>query len=352
MKNFKIIKYTVFLIAIISFIAISFITYDLITEEKNRLFKLDFTNKSDIISSYGTLLSSLLSFLSILFVIYALINQKNDQIQKEQKEILNFKKGLLENYRVLIYYLKTLSETLEELNIALKLHIEDEKNNPTITNHLLFQNNKNFSRIIEMDVKSIFVAFQNIYPDKNKERDFVNLYKYIDFYSELYNNVNHDHEQTRKFKYDKLVELSFEILDIYDKKSDMIDGYKDEFPNIYLNKPWVEVANKSILDYYKYIEQCEINQEQCSYDYISSKIFSTFIDSALNLRNTIGYGQHGEQEILRRISKLRKKLSFIRNRVINNAQYLENLRLEYLDESSIHLKEFKELIGQLEKSIQ
>lgn len=351
MKNFKLITIVIFIISLISFCSIIYITTDLITDEKYRLFKIDFKNKSDIINSFGTLVSGLLSFLSILFVIYALMSQKNDQISKENKTLVSEKENLLENFKVFLYYLKSLVNTLEELNVNLKIYTENEIKNPTINNALLISINKNFIRIVDMDVKSTFMSFQNIYNYESKEKDFVKLYKMIDFYSVLYFGIQEDYEKTKNFRYDKLVEFGFETLELYNKKTDMIDDYKLEFPNIYKIKPWVEIASKSIGDYYKYIEDCEKKMKQHDFDYISDKVFTPFINSALDLRNSIGYFNHGEQEVLRMTSTLRKKLFYIKTRVINNAETLENTRVEYLQNDSVHLIELKSLIQKLEHAI-
>ncbi|MGX5685682.1 hypothetical protein ACWKWW_14060 [Chryseobacterium cucumeris] len=350
MKHFKQITVSVIIIAILCFILIIFFTYNVIAEEPNRTFKLDFINKFDIISSYATLISGLLTFLSILFVIYALVSQKNEILEKENSERKQEQKDLLEHYNVLLYYLKTLLDSLETLNESLKEYTKFELINPTINNALLIEINKNFTRIVDMDVKSTFKSFQSIYKTQNNEIDFVNLYKYIDFYSELYFSVKKDYEDTKKFKYDKLVEYGFEVLELYNKKADMIDSYKDEFPTIYLHKPWVEKVNKSINDYYKYIDDCERTKQQNNFDYISENIFKTFIESALALRANIGYQGHNEKEILRMTSTLRKKLFYIKSRIYNNAETLENIRSTYIDGDSEHLKKFKELIQNIEKS--
>ncbi|SIT98955.1 hypothetical protein SAMN05660493_03317 [Epilithonimonas bovis DSM 19482] len=351
MKHFKKVTIAVFLIAIIIFALIIFFTSNVVFEEPNRTFRLDFTNKSDIISSYATLISGLLTFLSILFVIYALVSQKNEIVEKENNEKKLIQKDLIENFNVLIYYLKSLLDSLNLLNKTLKEYTTEEFKNPTINNALQIEINKNFTRIVDMDVKTTFKAFKSIYHEKSNENDFVNLYKYIDFYSELYYLVKADYESTKQFKYDKLVEYGFEVLDLYNKKADMIDGYKDEFPGIYKHKPWVEKASKSINDYYKYIEDCEKNKRQNDFDYISDKIFKVYIESALSLRDNIGYGKHNEKEILRLISTLRKKLFYIKGRIYNNAETLENIRVEYLDEKSEHIIKFRNLVEKIEVAV-
>lgn len=348
MKNYRLYKTLVITISFIAFIAIFKITTDLILEEHSRIFELDFINKSDVISSYGTLISGLLTFLSILFVIFALISSKNEQIQKEEKEKSETRKNLSETYNVLVYYLKTLIGTIDELNLNVQKYVESEKKNPTINNALLFNINKNFVRIIEMDTKSVFMSFQEFYQEESKEKDFVNLYKMIDFYSDLYFAIREDYEKTKNFKYDNLITLGFEILDLYNKKADLIDGYKKEFPTIYIHKPWVEISSKSIGSYYKYIDDCEKKKIQTDFDYISNSIFKTFIESALRLRESIGYGNYGEQEILRIISTLRKKLFYIKQRVYHNADSINITREEYLDENSPILKEFRSLIQKME----
>jgi hypothetical protein len=349
MKHFKKITFFVILIAVFFFALIVYFTSNVIFEEANRTFTLDFTNKSDIISSYATLISGLLTFLSILFVIYALISQKNEIIEKENNEKKLLQKNLIENFNLLIYYLKSLLDSLDLLNKTLKEYTTEELKHPTINNALQIEINKNFTRIVDMDVKTTFKAFKTIFKEQNNENDFVNLYKYIDFYSELYYLVKTDYENTKQFKYEKLVEYGFEVLDLYNKKADMIDSYKDEFPGIYLHKPWVEKANKSISDYYKYIEECEKNKQQNDFDYISDKIFKVYIESALTLRDSIGYGKYNEKEILRITSTLRKKLFYIKSRIFNNAETLENLRVEYLDDKSKHILEFKKLVEKIEQ---
>ena len=88
MNKSKFLK--LFLIALISivFLFLVLITINLANEtEKWKFLGLDFNNKNEIISSYGSLIGGILSFLSILFVLVSLIQQQ-EQIRNEKEEKL------------------------------------------------------------------------------------------------------------------------------------------------------------------------------------------------------------------------------------------------------------------------
>ncbi len=347
MKHFAIYKKFLIAFSIISFLTIIYVTIDVVNEEESIVYDIDFANKSDVISSYATIVYSILTFLSIIFVIYALLEQKNSTLKKEFEERYAENKKLIESLKLLSNYLKTFISSVNEMDKELKEYILKERKQPTISNILHFTVNKNFSRVIEMDVQSIYKAFQVFNKDPNWEKDFVRLYKLIDFYNDLFIELKDNNKNHKDSKVKELKKISQEILNIYNKKIDLIDNYKKEFPTIYNNKPWVEIANKSVLKYYAYLGECEKYNKQTDFEEVS-KILEEFLQNGLKLRESIGLDKYESKKIMRKCSNVRKKIFWIKSDALHYVNDLEKYHEIYFIDANHNIAEFNSLIQRID----
>ena len=86
MKEIKLYKKFLIVATALILLFLIYLTADVIGETKNwKYFDIDFENKNNIVSGYGTLIGGILSFLSILFVLFGLLEQRL-QILKEKKD--------------------------------------------------------------------------------------------------------------------------------------------------------------------------------------------------------------------------------------------------------------------------
>lgn len=137
----------------ITIIGILFLTIQAIyATEDWAWFKMDYTGKEGVISSYGTLIGGVLAFLSILFVLFQVYEQR-EQIEQDKRAA---EQKIVEEYKNIFKLLSSfLASVLRDINHngkKLKDFCEAELKNPTLSNQTYFTVNNNFSRIIEMDL--------------------------------------------------------------------------------------------------------------------------------------------------------------------------------------------------------
>ena len=90
MNKLRLYKKILIGITLVVFLLILIFTIDVIRETPNRSFlDIDFQNKNNIVSAYGTLIGGILAFLSILFVLFGLLEQRleilNEKAEKEEE---------------------------------------------------------------------------------------------------------------------------------------------------------------------------------------------------------------------------------------------------------------------------
>ena len=169
MKEIKIFKNILKIIIGLVFILIVLITVNLIDETEDwELFGIDFQNKDEIVSSYGTLIGGILSFLSILFVLISLLEQR-EQILKEKLEVIEAEKlELLNKLKLLSSFFKSSIDNIKLQGEEMKKFYVSEKEFPSKMNKMYFTTNKNFTRVIDLDTSSIYKAI-NFNFGKNKD---------------------------------------------------------------------------------------------------------------------------------------------------------------------------------------
>ena len=145
----KIIKWVFWL----TLALIVFLTFQAIYETDNwKLFDVDFNTRDHIISAYGSLIGGILAFLSILFVLYQVYEQR-EQIIIERQDIANDKQQDLKDRLLLLSnYLKTLENDIVKHGERMEVFYKSEKDKPSAMNTMYFNTNKNFERVIEMDI--------------------------------------------------------------------------------------------------------------------------------------------------------------------------------------------------------
>ncbi|CAM3081750.1 hypothetical protein DRF59_06775 [Chryseobacterium flavum] len=345
MKRFIFYRNFIIVISIIIIIFILIVTFQLIDNEPQRVYEIDFNGKQAEISAYASLIGSLLSFLSIAFVIYTIIYQKNESIVIEKTKVTDEKDDLKKRLQLVVNHIESFINSLEEMNKQITIYIEKEKKAPSQVHTLYFNVNKNFSRIISNDPQSIYNALKALSPNPNQDFEilFSELFKYLDFYNDLLIELKKNNKSYKKEKFKKLENLGEEILDLYNMKADLITNYKRAFPGIHHIKPWVEKVNKSIEKYYKYLEHCAKKNEQNDIDYLNETVFKEFIEGANFTIKATGPDEYGGMEIMQKLSQIRKHLYFIKSNVFVYLEDLEHYQNEYLKDESNGIVELKSI---------
>jgi hypothetical protein len=352
-KNMKKINYYKIILIIITLTIILLIvifTIDVITETKNPIpFDIDFENKNNIVSAYGTLIGGILAFLSILFVLFGLLEQRqiisNENILKEKE----YKEELLDKLKLLSSYFNSTIIDLKKQGAILNKYSIQEQESPSEMNRMLFTSNRNFTRIIDMDPLSIYKAMRiNFITNKNWENTYLNIYSIFDFYSQGLQELKHKYESQIRFKVKQQRKITFKIRELLNECTKLTDEYKIESPDDYLNKEWVIFINEFTKRYYDYLTNCKKNNEVTNLRIVSDSLLLPFLNNLEVLRNNPGLEKPICQKIIMTSSNIRKDISEIEFHCVYYAKDIEKQFKEYFSDDNEQINELKKIKKQID----
>ena len=352
MKKIKLFKKTLIFIIILVLISITIITVDLIRDNKNwKLLAIDFKNKSDIISSYGTLIGGILSFLSILFVLISLLEQRQQILEEKAETLRNEENELLDKLKLLSSFFKSAIDNIKLQGEELKQFYIKEKENPSQMNKIYFTTNKNFTRIIDIDPSSIYKAIKsNFKNDDEWEKMFLNIYSIFDFYSEALKDLRDKYQSQINFKVEEQKKISDDLRKLLNIGANLIDDYKINIGPDYLNYPWCNLINEFTPEYYGYLKECEDNKTATDLRIVSDELLLPLIENAMIIRQSYGYDIYGSRLIVNLSSDIRKRINEVEAHCKYYAEDIENLYLKYFideNENILKIKDFKSKIDKL-----
>jgi large-conductance mechanosensitive channel len=345
MNKIRLYKKILIGITVVVFLLILIFTIDVIRETPNRSFlDIDFQNKDNIVSAYGTLIGGILAFLSILFVLFGLLEQRLQIItEKAEKEEEN-KQELIDQLKLLSSYFKSTIDDILAQGKTFSEYSQKEQDSPSEMNTMHFTANKNFTRIIDINPLSIYKAIRtNFQTDENWEKMFLNIYSIFDFYSDGLRELKEKYESQIAFKVKEQRKISFKIRTLFNHNSTLIDKYKTKHPKKYMSYPWVKLSNEFTSQYYAYLEDCKANDEPSNLRIISDNFLLPFLTEAMKLRDDPGYEKPICRKLVVSASNIRKDISEIEFRCIHYARDIEKQFNEYFSEENKHLKELKRL---------
>jgi len=346
--NYKIAKNIITCTAIGIIILIIVFVCDVINEVPDwKWFNIDFS--SSRVSNFGTLISGLLSFLAILFVIYNIIEQREiinrNEIRLQEDEDNDHKSRILIMNNLLNLMLREIKQIGIEMNGFHKKEVEK----PTITNLMNFTPNNSFKRLSNIDYHKNYETFKYLFQsEEDWEKNFSNLYNYIDFYTESIQEIQSKNIYHNKDKYErqqeindlcqKLTKLCSKQINIYLK----IDGREK-----YLSNKWVQLCNNLIPVYYEYLQKCQDNKELTDFRIISDEIILPFLKNAVEIRKEYGLDEHHSEKLFNLGAEIRKKIF---NLEYFSLQYAENIKIyhdKFYNSKSESYIEFKILIDNI-----
>lgn len=343
-RNYKLIKRGIIITSILFGSLLVLFTVDVINEVPDwAWFQINFD--SSRVANYGTLISGLLSFLAILFVIFGIAEQREQlEIEKNERDgevIQDYKNRL----KLLNSLLVKIIDDISEQGKRMKDFFEAELQNPTQPNMTHFSANKSFNRILEMDYLMNYQSIEHFFgTEENWEKMFLNLNSNVDFYSEClveHRQKYQNHVEDKVKRHQEIASLCAEFLDNCVK---IIEKYRSELGvEDYFNEEWVIVFNNFVPAYYEYMEECARNRESTNFRKLSDDFFLPFLQTAMNLRNDIGFDSYGSQEQVNLASKIRKKIYEVE---MYSLQYANNIKYyyeEYFDEECESYKNFKSI---------
>lgn len=351
MKKIKLYKNILTFIIIVVFISLSIITIDLITDNKNwKFLAIDFENKSDIVSSYGTLIGGILTFLSILFVLISLLEQRQQILDEKLEIITNEKNELLDKLKLLSSFFKSAIDNIKIQGEEFKQFYLKEKENPSQMNKMYFTTNKNFTRIIDIDPSSIYKAIKSNFKNDNEwEKMFLNIYSIFDFYAEALKDLREKYQSQINFKVEEQKKISDDLRKLLNIGANLIDEYKINIGADYLNYPWCNLVNEFTPEYYGYLKECDDNKVATDLRVVSNELLLPLLENAMIIRQNFGYDIYGSRLIVNISSDIRKRINEVEANCKYYAEDIENQYLKYFSDGNENILKIQELKTKFEK---
>ncbi len=331
----------------ITVVLIVFLTFQAIYETDNwKLFDIDFNTRDHIIAAYGTLLGGILAFLSILFVLYQVYEQREQIILEKQDAENEKKQDLKDRLLLLSNYLQTLQKDIVVHGERMETFYKAEKENPSTMNTMYFNTNKNFERVIEMDILSNFKAFQLYFcADGNDwQKEFVNLYETADFYNEAFKDLKKKYESHINDKVAKQKQIANNMMELLNANAKLVDDYLNKYGHEeYLSKPWSTLINEYNPTHYAYLEEVQEAKEVPDFRHISDNLILPFIKSAMDIRREIGFDEFGSRNIIELASTIRKKIWDVEVYSIQYAEDIEKQFNAYFCSDNKYINELKDI---------
>ncbi len=349
MSKIRFYKKILIVITIVVILLILIFTIDVIRETPNRSFlDIDFQNKGNIVSAYGTLIGGILSFLSILFVLFGLLEQRLQIITEKSEKKKENEQELIDQLKLLSSYFKSTIDDILAQGKTFSEYSQKEQDSPSEMNTMHFTANNNFTRIIDMNPLSIYKAIRtNFQTDENWEKMFLSIYSIFDFYSDGLRELKEKYESQIAFKVKEQRNISFKIRTWLDNNSTLVDKYKAKYSKKYMSYSWVKLSNEINSQYYAYLDECETSNLR----FISNNFLRPFITEAMKLRSDPGYEKPICRKLVVLASNIRKDISEIESNCIHYARDIEKQFEEYFSEENKHLKELKKLKLSIDKKL-
>ncbi|MCB0463337.1 MAG: hypothetical protein KDC81_11590 [Flavobacteriaceae bacterium] len=336
-------------------VLIVFLTAQAIYETDNwKLFDMDFNTRDHIISAYGALIGGVLAFLSILFVLYQVYEQR-EQILIEKQEATEEKvQDLRDRLLLLINYLTTLNKDIVAHGNRMEVFYKAEQDHPAAMNTVYFNVNKNFERVIEMDVLSNFKAFQHFFGNTSEDwqKLFINLYELAEFYNEAFKDLKRKYESHINDKVKTMKGIAVDMHNMLNAIARLVDDYRDKYgQEDYLKHSWSHLVNEYTPAHYAYLEEVKEKGDVPDFRYIADNLLFPFIKTAMDIRSNEGYDDMGSRDIIEVASTIRKKIWEVEEYSTQYAGDIEKQYNNYFCPDNESLKELMEIKSKIESKI-
>ena len=347
----KIIKWVFWL----TLALIVFLTFQAIYETDNwKLFDVDFNTRDHIISAYGSLIGGILAFLSILFVLYQVYEQREQIIIERQDAANDKQQDLKDRLLLLSNYLKTLEKDIVKHGERMEVFYKSEKDKPSAMNTMYFNTNKNFERVIEMDILSNFKAFQAFFSEdaEDWQKQFVNLYEISDFYNEAFKDLKKKYTFHIEDKVSKQKQIASDMMELLNANSRLVDDYRIKLGAAdYLTKPWSILINEYTPTHYAYLQEVQDAGEVPDFRHISDNLLLPFIQAAMDIRRDEGYDDLGSRNIIELASTIRKKTWDVEVYSLQYADDIEKQFNNYFNPDNDSINELKEIKAKIDAKL-
>ncbi|WP_421824305.1 hypothetical protein [Flagellimonas oceanensis] len=348
-------KKVIWIVGLAIILIIGFVTFKAIYENPNwEWFNLDFTKRTDLITSYGTLIGGLLAFLSTLVVAYGLVDQNEKLLisknEERQREIIGYRDNLI----LLSSFLTSIIDNIQNQGKTLNKFIQSELKNPTLANVTGFSVNKNFERIIEMDYSMIYKSIRHFMHDQQEwEKEFLNMYSVLDFYKEIIPHIMVNYQSQQAEKTQRKNEISDLVNDFLFNLSEVRNEIIVHSSEVERRKnQWFKVIDEFHSNYQLYIEEMKKGRDKESdLSLLRNEYFLPFHENLVKIKKGNWPEKFNESTLIDVVGalsiKIQKLEGFSRNYILN----LKDTYKNYLYPSSENLVKLKRLKSKIDRSI-
>ncbi len=300
---------------------------------------VNFTETGQIGDTIGGILNPFIALVGILLTFLAFYMQiKANQIQitqfeeglRKDKEIRNAieKKDLYNKLSLLKTDLLAIQHDVKTKADNLKSYYEKEKESPFESISLMRTPSKNYGRILAIDRLSVYNAFNMFLSHReNWISDFSNLYNILEFLPEFFKTIYQKYEHHVQDKFKTKMDVRTNLIKLMDSLANLINDYlADNSEEDYLDFPASNLANLTIKQYYKVIEE-DFDEDgnstrETDFSKIDETVLIPFMKEVFKQRKEPNFDRRLET-IVETAGNLRKQISLVKQRSIEFAHVVE-----------------------------
>lgn len=362
-STYKNVSYSIIGIFLVVVIILVFITLDATLEPKSWLFfDLDFSEKDNVIASYGGLLSALLSFITILFLILDISYQRrNKSLEEEQHKRIKIQE-FHDNLNIITLFIDELKKDTLEMHKGASEFVKHEKNQPDEMNRMQFLPNTYPKLILDVDRNRFYNAIKHFEPSEDWNKLYIDLYKIVDYYDKSFAELSQKHQLhlDKKFKHSR--ELAIALDDLIDKNSEIRNaiindakGNKDIVDNnpfypilYFIQSKAIEITKRKVVD-----------EERISKDFVNPTSFTVWHNEVLqpafkdilDLWNEHGLDSHNLGQLQKKIQFLIREYSRLVQDSVDYANHIDEYFKTYFSDTSEYIIRLSIIKYELSNSI-
>lgn len=313
--------------AIIALVFVGYLSVELINETPNpTLWDIDYKSKADEISAYGALIGGILSFLSVLFILYNVLEVRGQiQQEKKAKELDERNKSLNLLKLIDTMMISTSSEVISQ-GERMKDFFESELSRPDIMNEMKWNSNRNFLRLVNLNMDELFLAFQSFSTGEDVNKTLLNIYNLNDYYNDAFAQLKEKYDAHIERKVSDYNALGIELGQLDMNCAKIIDKHNGLYTVGTFEYNWLSIMKEFLLAYRKHIKNKRDDDDFPDFLEIKGIILQSFIDKTEIQARSGGYLLDGLQELCEKAIIIKNKLELVER---YNLQYGNEIKSQY-----------------------
>ena len=171
------------------------------------------------------------------------------------------------------------------------------------------------------------------------------------FYKDALDELRANFKYHKDDKHSRKAKISDELKSVLNKGANIIDIYRNEYGDGYLEHPFSSLINEFISVYYRVIEEDSKAKRETDLDELSQGLLLEFIEEAMGIRSRFGFDDFGSRELTGAISSIRKDIAKLKIDCLYFAENCKNRDEDYFSPESIQLTKLKELKSYIDRKL-